>query len=91
MQLRGMKICNSPEECCEFKTVVVGKRYPFYSFIARDDGAVDVLLDPDPELTPIGEKRRLLILRRMPWHDALALDIRANYDAWCEEGEVIWL
>lgn len=68
-----------------------GKRYPFYSIITREDGLVDVMLDPNPAHTPAGNKRRVIFMRGIEPHKNLEAQIRANYYAWCDSGEEAWL
>ena len=71
----------------------------FYAIQPRDDGCVDVYLRPDviPMTTPDGSTDydiSVIVVRSIDPNDArfgadLEGHIRANYDAWCESGEII--
>ena len=69
-----------------------GKR--FYEIVPGDGGTVDVYLRPEVTTydTDLGVREydmRVRVVRGVvPW-DGLEDDIRARYEAWCAEAEVI--
>lgn len=69
-----------------------GKR--FYEIVPGDGGTVDVFLRPEVTTydTDLGVREydmRVRVVRGVvPW-DGLEDDIRARYEAWCAEAEVI--
>lgn len=78
-----------------------GRGRLFYSIVAKDAGSVDVYLNPD--LRPMTTKDgftdydiTVLVVRDVNPDDErfggdLEGHIRANYEAWCESGEMIYL
>ena len=65
----------------------------FYRIEHRNDGAVDVILKPEMDITDksgkiIVEKTVIIVEGVIPW-TGLEEDIRRRYDAWCKSGRRI--
>lgn len=77
------------------------RRRQFYSIEERDDGTVDVFLNPTAYMATTPEGFRdyditITVVHNVDPDDSrfggdLEGHIRAHYDAWCESGEVIYL
>lgn len=68
----------------------------FYELLPREDGTIDIFLNPRvyPLTTPEGATDydvRVLVVRGVTPFEGLEEDIRARYDAWCESAEEVWL
>jgi len=73
----------------------------FYTIEERDDGTVDVFLNPTAYMATTPEGFRdyditITVVHNVDpndprWGGDLEGHIRANYTAWCESGEVIYL
>lgn len=68
----------------------------FYTIIRREDGLIDVYLNP--RVFPISTEDGITdydvsvtVVRGIEDYDGIEEDIRARFQAWCESGEVIYL